>query len=709
MATIASKVLGELRKQSKRDVVDLGAFREARAEVESLDDEFGGLSELYEDCPVGHRYWMDCYSGLARLGFSLLGSRHLVKLAERVDESKEAYMPGGPPMSPLTDSFHSFWCLADTSVGLKKETLATVAIVVGRSLGAPAELLSAWKMIAESYAGVYRIVAREQNLVTLVELVTGDERVVELADDVPGVLGEIWWTRLLPPEHAQVDYWTSIVTPYRFPMPDAEQLWVDYFERQLAKVPAAKRAQAYRRHMNQGASPMYWFDFIFEAYSGVADLAVNLSGVPDRPHTLPHSEDNEAASEAMSPLERVRAKLFVLARELGLDERAEDDFFYAREELAGLHCAPPKEWSQALQGLLWAFTMFECPEEAEQSAMEVLANAPTALDEEEAASLAMLKEGWFSLFEVLRIKVDEAIEVRDVIRRKRFWITERSATRGLSLGDCLGAWIMKDGDKSYLEGALARVPRVWAKPVIESLQAVIKDLRKERSMSWRQRQGQLAPALCATLALIETKRPPVDLVNQHGEAILLSEALYKVSEPKRVLDLLRAEEKLEESGPDCLVWIDKDKDVIVGEFEVCDDQLRVHGNSVERLAMLRAWVEETLGELVEYRLTTHEDPTSSAQENRPPKEINAESMPPEVFDMLSQTLQKQLASWLDEEIPALGNKTPRQAVRSAKGRDKVTSLLMDQERVFKDDPVMGRVDLSFLWSELGLEHPDQRA
>lgn len=35
--------------------------------------------------------------------------------------------------------------------------------------------------------------------------------------------------------------------------------------------------------------------------------------------------------------------------------------------------------------------------------------------------------------------------------------------------------------------------------------------------------------------------------------------------------------------------------------------------------------------------------------------------------------------WLDEPIPALGNKTPRKAVKTKKGRAQVTALLKDIE------------------------------
>ncbi len=66
-----------------------------------------------------------------------------------------------------------------------------------------------------------------------------------------------------------------------------------------------------------------------------------------------------------------------------------------------------------------------------------------------------------------------------------------------------------------------------------------------------------------------------------------------------------------------------------------------------------------------------------------------------------------LAKWADSTIPALGGKTPRQAVRSAKGRDDVAVMLLEQERLMRRTPFGGSIDYAAVWTDLGLQHPDQ--
>ena len=60
---------------------------------------------------------------------------------------------------------------------------------------------------------------------------------------------------------------------------------------------------------------------------------------------------------------------------------------------------------------------------------------------------------------------------------------------------------------------------------------------------------------------------------------------------------------------------------------------------------------------------------------------------------------------LDEPIPALGNQTPRNAVKTAKGRTKVIAwlkMLENQSAQQRPEDPMGAYDFTWLWRELGV-------
>ncbi|NRB17863.1 MAG: hypothetical protein HRU33_09945 [Rhodobacteraceae bacterium] len=53
-------------------------------------------------------------------------------------------------------------------------------------------------------------------------------------------------------------------------------------------------------------------------------------------------------------------------------------------------------------------------------------------------------------------------------------------------------------------------------------------------------------------------------------------------------------------------------------------------------------------------------------------------------------------------MPALGGKSPRQAVRSEVGREK----LLENRSAKHDDAAIGEYDFGWMWAELGLQdHP----
>ena len=90
------------------------------------------------------------------------------------EKADDLYMPSGPPMSPLTQSYFSCWGFFDLCHGLQKETFGTIAIDLCNFLGCrEPELIQVFECMQKSRMGVYvhRDVSGE--CVILEELVTG--------------------------------------------------------------------------------------------------------------------------------------------------------------------------------------------------------------------------------------------------------------------------------------------------------------------------------------------------------------------------------------------------------------------------------------------------------------------------------------------------------------------------------------------------------
>jgi hypothetical protein len=127
----------------------------------------------------------------------------------------------------------------------------------------------------------------------------------------------------------------------------------------------------------------------------------------------------------------------------------------------------------------------------------------------------------------------------------------------------------------------------------------------------------------------------------------------------------------------------------------------------------RAWFEALAGDSVKFLLREVSDPKGLLS-NADPSKIPAtrgsglpEGLDPGALaDAIAGVVKRSYEHWADEPIPALNDQTPRQAIGSVTGLERVKGLL----RSYQDGEVrmaaqQGRPEISyqFLWDELGLQ------
>jgi hypothetical protein len=72
--------------------------------------------------------------------------------------------------------------------------------------------------------------------------------------------------------------------------------------------------------------------------------------------------------------------------------------------------------------------------------------------------------------------------------------------------------------------------------------------------------------------------------------------------------------------------------------------------------------------------------------------------------MAASFMRQRMSTWPDEKLPALADKTPREAMATEEGRQKVLELIKNFENMEAKKKKQGEpsIDLSFLREELGL-------
>lgn len=147
---------------------------------------------------------------------------------------------------------------------------------------------------------------------------------------------------------------------------------------------------------------------------------------------------------------------------------------------------------------------------------------------------------------------------------------------------------------------------------------------------------------------------------------------------------------------------------VLGNIELKGKFLHLSTNSVERAQIGTTLIQQALGDLVRPPLTEIRTIEQMMAE-RPAreKEDPGSEIPPEIAEQIvHQFLDRQYRETLDQPVGMLGNKTPRQAAKSAAGRQKVAEWLkyLENQSSRQPNPVdpMATYSFEWMWHELGV-------
>jgi len=309
MGRIATKLRETLRStgRTRHEV----ALDSVPADIQSPDDlEAEGHSPLFARYVAAQQ--------LASVYAENAG--HLPELApfsDAVIAAEDEYMPGGPPMSPLTESYFWLWAIFDLRFGPDRETMGDLILAATVESGLPdGPLVETLTLLARSRMGVFIVeehpladpdAPEVGGLVRLREFVTGDRVVAEVSSGHRGEPGELWYARVCPPIPGVADHGLVMTTPYVL-RGTSRADWSLYLRRALASHAATLEATpaagttapppgddaARKRHLlhdflKYGPTAHHWHEYVMLGYDGYTREAIFLSGIPDIPATLPHA------------------------------------------------------------------------------------------------------------------------------------------------------------------------------------------------------------------------------------------------------------------------------------------------------------------------------------------------------------------------------------------------------------------------------------
>lgn len=205
-----------------------------------------------------------------------------------VGEAEDAYLPSGPPISPLTGSYFTSWAFFDLQFD-GEDTLATCLLDSADDADIPSDLLRVLRNLADSRMGVYEHIGFDGRHVRLRELITDDEFICFCTSGYRGKTGELWYARLLPPLMPDVArYHIVFTTPYVL-IETTKGDWLQFLKRSMFGDSGTQERARLQQLLKHGPEPGFWNEFVFQAYHHHQHDAIFLAGIPDLKATLPHA------------------------------------------------------------------------------------------------------------------------------------------------------------------------------------------------------------------------------------------------------------------------------------------------------------------------------------------------------------------------------------------------------------------------------------
>lgn len=367
------------------------------------------------------------------------------------------------------------------------------------------------------------------------------------------------------------------------------------------------------------------------------------------------------------------------------------------------------------------------------------------------AYMRALRDSTMSLYEVSDIVPDTSFRARDLVRGgEPVLITETSATRSLKPWDRVAVRVLELGPTSVISGVILGFDGPVADRLLKTLRRLTRRERSDARHRGETPAGgppaaatgtddalRAAAPTITTMWLVDvvarvTRQRVPELRNTEGDEIFFCNLHFPFAPgvtASEIRPLLNNCPELAQHREASWNWLhpgtpvaeakrakspnqltlstySSEQSLVLGSVELRDDMVVLSVNSRERCERGRALLTGVLGRSVGNALVEMETLEQFMEKKATPAP-KPDLSPEEQRRIIHKSMDDHYRGVLDQPVPALGNMSPRAAVRTARGRARVVEWLKYMEnQTLKNagpDDAMSTYDFGWLWTELGLD------
>jgi hypothetical protein len=373
---------------------------------------------------------------------------------------------------------------------------------------------------------------------------------------------------------------------------------------------------------------------------------------------------------------------------------------------------------------------FEVPLPADTTVAELYMQRKSAkLDSLELKILQSIGRPAYSFHEVTGILPDSGFSCKDILTGRTHNVTDHGAPKYLEEGDILFCAISAvEGVEILAATSLVTFPLSWKTRIIDLRTHMARnrsELAEEDLHDFDLEIRQVFLGIYASLL-----NPP-PLANTDGDPLVLHTLHYFIPGPREVFDALchlctveSPEELLKDAdfseagelAAATIPWTRikpgesaKADNTILGTIRIAGNDMTIEVNSQKRAGTIGELVEKALGDkarLDSTEVNSMDDLEDAFGERDEAPQDSRQETDPRLKEAMELMFQEHWRKWVDEPLPALQGETPRQAVSTADGLEKVEALLRDAELRQKRGFAFQTGGIEHVRRELGI-HPGE--
>ncbi len=366
--------------------------------------------------------------------------------------------------------------------------------------------------------------------------------------------------------------------------------------------------------------------------------------------------------------------------------------------------------------------------------------------------LAAIRDSVISLYEVVDIDSGKAMTVRDMIRGGGpVTVEEKMGSESAAPWDRIAARLVTVNNKPCFTGGMLLLPHKASGTFLSVFNETAKDVRAGLRREAK-KQGEnpaitseeveellldsRGPCLLTQVwlidALTQINAPPPEMRNTDGDAILFSEVRFPISgDEAEVAATVDGIENVERNAPAEASWtwhggsspsqpiaarkhegltlqsvVDGGR-TSLGNIDIGNGIILLSTNSRERAERGRDLLASRLGALVGAPLISHEAMERRMETSADSRVPEEDEIPPEIAaQIIREHFDNHYRRLLENPVPVLDGKAPRQAVKTKKGRGQVIEWLKyleNSEHRRANGEGQEPYDMTWMWRELKLE------